>query len=486
MKIFQKSLPYEILWFTILFIVSSFLFLYKLELASVFTDEVLYFQSGQAYLGGEYAANLQHPLIGKYIAGIPTLFTERNLFILRLPFAILGVLSCLIVYLIIRQFYGYKWAFLGGILYVLAPFIYSSSRMVMLEAPLYFFWLLFNYFYLRYLTSSKKVFIILSGLCLGLGMATKFNSIILYPFSLIALFLYAKTSGKKVERRQLFDLFSMFFISAGTYLFSYIDLIFKNGLGGLVKVAQVTKDVLLTRNSEGKIHVVGDKVYLKSPWWFYLYYFYRDYSPIQLVVSSCAAFFALFSRSFFVLYWALFLLFNIIFSQALSLKNARYISSMEIPLVFLSVAFLNFLFSRLNKKFSCKIAVTIISLIFLGVIIPRTIYVLNQKTTLYNTLYNYISVKTDNFTNSERTYIYGSIRSSRWTFTKELLSKYVVSRKDFEVMGVEFPVFKYIAFDKTELLKNPQNELMLYIAANPTQYSKTDLGDILVYEKISN
>ena len=96
-KIFQK------IAFLILAAIVVFLFLYKLNYEFFFTDEILYLNSGIEYLRGEFTLSIQAPFIGKYIAGIASLFSQRDLFVLRLPFAILGIISAAVVYFIIKK-----------------------------------------------------------------------------------------------------------------------------------------------------------------------------------------------------------------------------------------------------------------------------------------------------------------------------------------------------------------------------------------------
>lgn len=460
-------------------LISGALMLYKLNFESFFTDEILYTDAGQEYYRGDYTMNLQHPLITKYIAGIVMQFTQTDVFLLRLPFAILGVLSALIVYLIIKEYYEKEYAFLGAILFSVMPFIYSSTRMVMMEAPMHLFWLIFNLFFIKYLNDNKFKYAGLAGIAIGLGMATKFPTVILYPFSITAFALLKISTKKPIFKKDIVHLLSMFLISIGFYGLTYIDLFLKSGINGLIRVVRVTKDVFVGRNEEGKAQVIGDAVYNKSPWWYYLYFISNKYPITQIVVMPLTVLASIIEKSFYSLYWLIFALYTIVFFQLIPLKNDRYISTIELPLVFLCIGGLRYLSQKITSVKTKQIGIAI-ALSALFIFIPRLINIHNQVPTKYYALYNYLTDKTNYFTNGERTYIMGSIRSSRWQFD-HVAPDIVVSRKDFDIMFPEFPNFKYIVFDDTELLKNPNNELYRYIKYNKDQYDMEQVPGLTIY-----
>jgi len=463
----------------LILVLSSALMFYKLNYESFFTDEILYTDAGQEYYRGDYTMNLQHPLISKYIAGIVMQFTQTDVFLLRLPFAILGVLSALIVYLIIKEYYEKEYAFLGAMIFSVMPFIYSSTRMVMMEAPMHFFWLLFNLFFIKYLNTSKFKFVVLAGIVIGLGMATKFPTIILYPFSITAFAVFKKISKKALTKNEFIHFVSMFGISLGTYGLTYIDLFIKSGIDGLIRVVRVTKDVFISRNEEGKAQVVGDAVYNKSPWWYYGYFMVNKYPVLQLVITPISLLAAMFEKSFYSLYWLVFGIYTFVFFQLIPLKNDRYISTIEIALVFLSVSGLRYIVRKFtNVKVKQLLILALITLVF--IFLPRLQNITQQTPTKYYALYNYLVEKTNNFTNGDRTYIMGSIRSSRWQFD-HVAPDLVVSRKDFDIMFPEFPNFKYIVFDDNELLKNQNNELYRYIKYNKDQYTVEQVPGLTIY-----
>jgi 4-amino-4-deoxy-L-arabinose transferase-like glycosyltransferase len=355
-------------------------------------------------------------------------------------------------------------------MFAIMPYIYSASRMVMMESPMHLFWLLYSLYFFRLLKDFDKKNAIFSGVFLGLSIATKFNSAVLIPVSLFILGLqFIKSRNEKI-------IWSVFYITGAAIVcfgITYIPLLLAEGTNGIINTIRAIKDVLLERNSEGKIHVVNDQLFQTSPWWFYLYYIYKEYSIITILVAITGICYAIYKKSTFSLYWLLLLLINVMFFQALTLKNARYISTMEVSLVILIGIFI----SDIYKKYPRITFVLVVIMLSM-----RIFSLLNMKPNSYNALYLKMKDETSNFKTQDRIYIFGSIRTSRWYFDG-LPEDLVISRKDFDVMSAEFPNFKYIAIDPVEEIKNPNNLLTQYIKLNEAKYAYMDLNGINLYTR---
>lgn len=479
MSLSTKKLNLNMLLSIVVLAMGIFLFLYKLDYETFFTDEILYVKSGFENWHGDFTLAREVPPIGKYIAGFMAFFTERDVFLFRLPFALIGAVTSLLIYYIVNKEYGKKWAFVGSFIYILSPFIYSSARMAILEAPLHFFWLLFHIFFYKFIKERKTKDAIISGLFIGLSLASKIPpSLILYPFTAITLAEYIFLTKQKISKKLIFQLAGMYTTSGLGLLIIYIPLIIKNGSAGLLKVPQAMYDIYFKgRDQKGKEHVVGDGVFSYSPWWYYLFFIKQKYSIPQLLISIFAPISIFFERSFFTLYWTTFLIISLFFFQILNVKAARYISSMELPLVILAVVLIRYAYKIMKDK---KIANIVLTLLLIILLVFRLLVIKNIVPTKYNALEKLLLEKTRNFENGERTYIFGSIRSSRWQFSY-VADDLIVSRKDFKIMSPEFPNFKYIAIDTDEALKDPGNELLMFIKTNREFYDLIRLPGINVY-----
>lgn len=452
----------------------SLLFFVKLDYGYFFTDEILYLNSGREYiLKGDYTLNLQHPFIAKYVVGLASLVNEHNVFILRFPFALMGALSCVTVYLILKDYFGRKlFALAGSVVYSTSFYLFETTRMSMMEPPLHLFWLLFAFFFFKYLKSQSVKQAVFSGIFLGLSIASKFNAVVIIIPSVISLFIYIKTDRLPAKKylNSIVIAFSAFF----SFILTYLPLFAARGFVGVTDIIRSIKDVLLERNSEGKIHVVGDKVYSKSPWWYYFYYIFKNYNLSQKAVYFLSPFALILKHDYFSVFWGVLFLINALLFSLMTLKNPRYIASMELPLVFLVAIFMKYVYEKLNRK--------IFYFVITALFVSQLLYINNLQKTSYSALFDFLKNRTSDFSKKDRTYILGSIRSSRWYFegTPEDL---VVSRKDFDVMGAEFPNFKYLVVENSEEIKNPNNELSVFIRSSQDKYNLIEFPELKVYER---
>ena len=153
---------------------------------------------------------------------------------------------------------------------------------------------------------------------------------------------------------------------------------------------------------------------------------------------------------------------------------------MEIPLIFLTIALIKLL---LEKRTLLKI-ITIATLFI--ILTQRSFYVINQTRSEYNGLFTYFKKATNNFTQYERMYVLGSIRSLKWyrQYVPDL--NILLYRRDYKIMCPEFKDFKYIAFDKDELLKDPQNLLYSFVKTNQNSFEYKEIAGMHLYERTPN
>jgi 4-amino-4-deoxy-L-arabinose transferase-like glycosyltransferase len=473
----------------IFFLISFFIFISKLDYHYIFTDEILYYQKGVDMLEGIFDNTLQVPPLQKYIAGISFKVFNPDLFLMRLPFAILGFLSSIIIFYIVKKQTNLYYGFLASSLYLFSKVIFDSSRMMMLEPVLHFFWLLFMLFiYKIYSTKYNQKFEIwyylACGLSLGLALATKITSIIL--LALIFLLFLIKAFEKNEDITNLIKKFSLTCVSSFAVLFVfYLPQIYLTGLWEtIVKTFNQIIDVYLDKSVEGKEHVIYNQIFTFSPWWFYFEAQIKNDGTFITFFKYFFGVFAIFTRNKFSVLWGLLFILSFSFHQFSGIKNIRYISSFEIPLIVLSVWGLYYLLNNLynvNPKFQKIFIIFIILTTFLNLYT----YIISLKHTEYLGVFNYFKNETNNFKEWKRIYFFGSIRTLKY-YKKLLPNEHMLTfRRDYEIFCPEFFEYTYFAFDKEDLLKNPDNELYRFVSTHIDNFERvSEIEDMLLFLKV--
>lgn len=476
------------LYLVILFLISLLSF-YKLDFPYFFTDEILYVQEGFDNLNGNYDQNLQVPFLAKFIAGIAFHLFSYDVFALRAVFAGIFLLFLYFLNRFLVKLYGEDLAFLGTLLYFFGIINFESNRMVMLEAPMHLFWIIFLYFYYQTFILEKKLLtnwlFIANGLFLGLSLITKFTSLTLIIFVILGIFYQLKFLG--YSKKFLISRYSILFSSSLIlFISSYLHYFYSQGLIESVKqILKFIKETYLQRNIEGKVHLVDGEVFNKSPF----YSYFANSLNTDGIFRTSLSFFSFISLkniqkiSFNTIYFGTFFLLNFLLFLFLSLHNERYISTLWIPLIFLVIEGVkNLNFAEIKKHIFLSILVLISAIIF-------SLYLFNLKPTKYHALFLYFKEITNNFQTNERMYSYGSVRSLTWYRRYVSNEDLFLYRRDYKIMASEFPTFKYFAFDNDELKKiSPaDNELFRYVSENGQNFEKIETEfNFTIYKKISS
>ncbi|HZI93835.1 MAG TPA: glycosyltransferase family 39 protein [Patescibacteria group bacterium] len=187
------------------------------------SDEAIHLAAGFAHITrADFAVNPEHPPLAKEIAALPLLFMnvslplqdpswagahasafqlplgERFLYhngvpfmtLLiagRLPIVALGALLCLLVFVFARSLFGWRAGLISLTLCALDPNILAHSRLVTTDLAISFFLLLALYFLHRYLTNATTLNLALTGVAVGLTLASKFSAVVVIPSILLVL-----------------------------------------------------------------------------------------------------------------------------------------------------------------------------------------------------------------------------------------------------------------------------------------------------------
>ncbi len=144
----------------------------------------------------------------------------------RLPSAIFGFLTVLLVYLMGKKFFNKTSAFISSLALVTTVHFLYYSRASMLDVTTTFFITLSLYFYWQAKNSEKNYFYFLSGLVIGLAVMTK-GVIGLLPFLVIALYeiflfiFYKQKFSGKLLLKYFFIIFSAFLVAFPWHYFMF-------------------------------------------------------------------------------------------------------------------------------------------------------------------------------------------------------------------------------------------------------------------------
>ena len=214
-----------IIVFAVIFLLRG---LWHISDESVTLDEFWYIPSGYSYLKDfDYRMNYEHPPVGKIISGIPLLFLKPNapaidivehqgddvyaaqmlyglnedtdsiVLWARIPFIILGVLLGCYVYRFSRDLYGMPAGVLSLTLYTFSPSIIGHSRLAAIDFPMACFSLIAVYYFWRFWSEGEELAKWLSGVFLGLGLATKHTAVFLVPAFICIAILSSWMKRKK-------------------------------------------------------------------------------------------------------------------------------------------------------------------------------------------------------------------------------------------------------------------------------------------------
>jgi hypothetical protein len=173
-------------------------------------DEVHKVQAARAYLHGNFFLNLEHPMLMKSLIAVSLAATDSwnrgpgaphpvpEEVAVRLPNAIFGALTPVVIFLLAREFFGPGVALLSALFWSTGTIAIMDNRIAKEDTLLVFFTWLAYYFYLRAKkaasagTVQAEWYYAASGASFGLMLASKY-----FPHYLGLIFLFYGLLGDK-------------------------------------------------------------------------------------------------------------------------------------------------------------------------------------------------------------------------------------------------------------------------------------------------
>ncbi len=171
-------------------------------------DEVVHLNGGLYLQNGLYTSFLNNnafypPLFDGFTAISFSVF-GASLLSARLVTVLFSVLSLLVIFELAKSMYGEKTALLSAVLLGLMPGFFWLSRMALLESMLLFFVSLALLIFYRWLQNKHDIYLVLSGLALGLGFLTKYQAIVAGAIMIVSIVFLMRGQLKRTFTRFTF------------------------------------------------------------------------------------------------------------------------------------------------------------------------------------------------------------------------------------------------------------------------------------------
>jgi len=198
----QKKTRQNVLLIIALFLVALSFRLWDLNATGVTWDERVYFRAGSHYVRALlnlnfdpkiWAENAEVPPVAKYIYGAANLLFAKgeDYTASRILSAIMAALTCIIVYLVGKEFFKKRVGILAALILAFLPPFVAHGKIAAIESPLALFFTLTVYFFLQGIKTGNQRKYFLSAIVCGVALATKFTSLLLFILVFL-IFLLAK------------------------------------------------------------------------------------------------------------------------------------------------------------------------------------------------------------------------------------------------------------------------------------------------------
>lgn len=114
----------------------------------------------------------------------------------RLISVIFLALSCLLVFLIAKKYFGLLVGFFSGIILSTLPIFLGMAQLATIESVLVFTFTATVYSFLLFIEKPSKLRIIVTGVLLGLALLTKYTNVLLIPLMFLILIVWIRFGNK--------------------------------------------------------------------------------------------------------------------------------------------------------------------------------------------------------------------------------------------------------------------------------------------------
>ncbi len=186
----------------------GFILAVDLGTKSMMWDEVTHFTGGLLLSRGQVGlwvwTNSFYPPVYDIVAAAYFLIGGPSVFAGRFVAVTFSVLSVFVVYEIANQFYNSKTALVAAIFFGVTPGVVFLSRMAMIETLLLFIFSLSMLFFFSWIRNNKERDRIISVAALAVGVAVKYQMLVVVPIIMLLGMYFWKRDYLKAELKRYF------------------------------------------------------------------------------------------------------------------------------------------------------------------------------------------------------------------------------------------------------------------------------------------
>ncbi len=184
-------------------------------------DEPVYVHAGITYINnlvqlnfssGAWSENMEHPTFSKFLYGIVLVLFNggaddfRAFIVAKTLSALMGTLTCVLVFLIGREFFDRRIGVAAAVILALIPEFVAHNQQAAIDTPLALMFTVTMFIFLVAVKKKDWRYYGLSAASTGLLLDTKFNGLLILPIMAIIYAIYRymqRSSDEKIDARNV-------------------------------------------------------------------------------------------------------------------------------------------------------------------------------------------------------------------------------------------------------------------------------------------
>jgi len=269
-----------------------FLAFWHLGVASWNTDELVYARAGLAYVHGHFGANQEHPFLAKDIMGLSQLVMGAGQVAARVPAALAGLLTGVVLWDFTRRLSGWWTALVALALWLLLPHaawfvgyqldVADLARYGMLDVITALFMMTAVAMGWKWAVSGSWRWALGTGAAVGLAAASKAPGVLVLPVVLVAGVAGMAATGR--WPRAIFQGAATSLVATATVLATYLP-------AGPAQAAAAISYMWRFQSAHGAAGhpvIVASTLYRHPPWWSHLYWQTQNYGVAVTAIGALA------------------------------------------------------------------------------------------------------------------------------------------------------------------------------------------------------